>query len=455
MSTKNDTKKMIAVVVVPGVSMLDLVGTYSMLLGLTMKGQYKVVIIGEHAGVTESDTPMKFMVEKIFEEASHPEMLLVIGGPSALKDIENQKVLDYLRIAGESAELVGAVDTGSLLLAAAGLLTHKQATTHWAYREQLEKFGVRYVRKAWVEDGKFITAAGVSGGMDMSLHLIEKMIGPDTAHMLQTSAEYDPEPPFGGIDWNRATGKEGEYQRLFAKFPSHSGEQKEKEIAFVLYEGLTPLDLVGPLQVIAALSKFSGRIKPVVVGERIGSMLADNGLKLLPDKTFAEVPHPYAVIVPGGSTPTLRAMSNQTMRDYLHRAAETAEFIGSVCTGALILASVGLMQGRPATTHWAYYKNLESLGSPYQRKRWVENGKVINSAGVSAGIDMALFLASRITNEETAQRVQLAIQYDPQPPLGRIDWSKLSPMLRAMRGFWGVAAPFVTAKPKRLLAQGK
>ena len=453
MSQKNNSKKTIAVAVVPGVSLLDLVGTFSMLLGLTMKGQYKLTVIGERAGVMNSDTPMQFLVEKTFDEAPRPEMLFVIGGPSATNDLKNQKLLGYLRTAAESAELVGAVDTGSLLLAAAGLLTDRGATTHWAYREQFEAFGACYHRKAWVEDGKFITAAGVSGGMDMGLHLIEKMLGPDAARMIQTSAEYDPEPPLGGIEWHKAFGREGEYQRLFAESPKSAGEQKQ--IAFVLYPGLTPLDLVGPLQVLSTLSRFAPEFKTVVVGERIEPMLADNGLKLLPNKTFDELPHPYAIIVPGGGTPTLRAMSNETMRNYLRTAAQTAEFIGSVCTGALILASVGLLKGYPATTHWAYYKILESFGSPYQRKRWVENGKIINSAGVSAGIDMALFLASRITDDETGQGVQLAIQYDPQPPLGRIDWNKLSPMLRAMRGFWSLAAPLITVKPKRLLAQGK
>jgi len=453
MSKKNNSKKTIAVVVVPGVSMLDLVGTFSMLLGLTMKGQYKLTVVGERAGVMASDTPMQFLVEKTFDEAPRPEMLFVIGGPSATDNIKNQRLLDYLRTAGGSAELVGAVDTGSLLLAAAGLLTNRRATTHWAYREQLEAFGACYTHKAWVEDAKFITAAGVSGGMDMGLHLIEKMLSPDAARMIQTSAEYDPEPPFGGIEWHKASGRENEYLRLFAELPDNGREQKQ--IAFVLYPGLTPLDLVGPLQVLSTLSRFAPEFKTVVVGERIEPMLADNGLKLLPNKTFDEVPHPYAVIVPGGSAPTLRAMSNETIRNYLRTAAQTAEFIGSVCTGALILASVGLLKGHPATTHWAYYKILESFGSPYQRKRWVENGKIVNSAGVSAGIDMALFLASRITDDETARRVQLAVQYDPQPPLGRIDWNKLSPMLRTMRGFWGLAAPFITVKPKRLLAQGK
>lgn len=453
MSTKNNSKKTIAVVVVPGVSMLDLVGTYSMLMGLTMKGGYQLTVVGERAGAIDSDTPMQFMVEKTFDETPRPEMLFVIGGSSATKDIQNQKVLNYLRTASESAELVGAVDTGSLLLAAAGLLNDKQATTHWAYRKQLESFGARYVRQAWVEDGKFITAAGVSGGMDMGLHLIEKFVSPGIARTMQTMAEYDPEPPFGNIDWNSAIGKEMEYQRLLAQPPIHHGEQKE--LAFVLYPGLTPLDLVGPLQILSALSHFAPQFKTVVVAERKEPIRADNGLKLILNKTFDELQHPYAVIVPGGDMPTLRAMSNEKIRSYLLTASKSAEFIGSVCTGALILASVGLLNGNPATTHWAYYKILESYGSRYERKRWVENGKVINSAGVSAGIDMALYFAARVTDEATARRVQLAVQYDPQSPLGKIDWSNLSPMFRVVRNLWGVGAPFVTFKPKRLLVQGK
>jgi transcriptional regulator GlxA family with amidase domain len=108
--------------------------------------------------------------------------------------------------------------------------------------------------------------------------------------------------------------------------------------------------------------------------------------------------------------------------------------VTSVCTGALILGAAGLLEGRKATTHWAYYKLLERLGATYLPKRWVEDGKFITSAGVSAGIDMALFLAARLTNESAARLVQLGIEYDPHPPFGGIDWSGvdrdvLAPML--------------------------
>ena len=224
----------------------------------------------------------------------------------------------------------------------------------------------------------------------------------------------------------------------------------EKVIAFVLYPGLTVFDLTGPLQVISRLAEMRPEIRPVVVGERIVPMATDAGVEVLPDKTFADVPHPYAVIVPGGAQPTLKAMSDPAIRAYVRRAAESAEIVGSVCSGTLILAAVGLLEGRQATTHWAVAKTLESYGATYHRARWVEDGKFIMSAGVSAGIDMGLQLAARLTDEATARAVQLRLDYDPQPPYGRLDYDEMRFYLRSRRFIASVLAPLMTAGPKRL-----
>ena len=224
----------------------------------------------------------------------------------------------------------------------------------------------------------------------------------------------------------------------------------EKTIAFVLYPGLTPFDLVGPLQVITQLAVTHPEIRPVVVGERIEPMATDIGAEMIPERTFEEVPHPYALVVPGGAQPTRKAMSNQAIRDYVRTAAETAQIVGSVCTGALILAAVGLLEGRQAATHWTSHKILESFGATYQRERWVEDGKFITSAGVSAGIDMGLELAARLTDEASARQVQLWLDYDPQPPFGRLDYEDMSLTLRARRAATYLAAPLLTRRPKRL-----
>jgi transcriptional regulator GlxA family with amidase domain len=153
--------------------------------------------------------------------------------------------------------------------------------------------------------------------------------------------------------------------------------------------------------------------------------------------------------------PTLRAMSSEAIRSYVRSSAQTAEVAGSICTGALILASVGLLEGRQATTHWAYYRILEQFGAKYVRRRWVEDGKFICSAGVSAGIDAALVLAARLTNEETARRVQRSLGYDPHPPFGGIDYDHLDAASGAVRAGLSLAAPVIAARPKQLTRQNR
>ena len=114
----------------------------------------------------------------------------------------NDAVRDYLRATADTAELIGSIGTGALILAAAGLLKGRQATTRWAYRGLLENLGARYIQQRWVQDGKFMTAAGVSGGIDMALSLVGTLRGESSERWAQLLIEYDPQPPFGGIDWS-------------------------------------------------------------------------------------------------------------------------------------------------------------------------------------------------------------------------------------------------------------
>ena len=227
-------------------------------------------------------------------------------------------------------------------------------------------------------------------------------------------------------------------------------QQGERTIALVLYPGLTVLDLVGPLQVLTELERFAPQYRTVVVGARIEPMDTDVGVRFAPQRTFTDLPHPYAVVVPGGRRATIRAMSDPVMRGYVRTAAASAEIVGSVCTGSLVLAALGMLDGRPATTNWFFSGVLQQFGADYRRRRWVEDGNVIMSAGVSAGIDMALYLVSRLTDEATARRVQLAVDYDPQPPFGRVDWTHVPRLPRAIRGGIGLAAPVLAARAKRV-----
>jgi transcriptional regulator GlxA family with amidase domain len=201
-----------------------------------------------------------------------------------------------------------------------------------------------------------------------------------------------------------------------------------KTIAFVLYPGLTPLDLIGPLQVMSGLEVVEAtfgmqpRHHVVVVAEHLDPVPTDTPVQVAATTTLDEVPEPFIVMVPGGGAPTLRQLPNPVLLDYLRNGDRTAGMVTSVCTGSLLLAGAGLLQGRPATTHWAYHRFLERLGASYVPQRWVEDGRYLTGAGVSAGIDTALRLAAIVTSDDVARTIQLAIEYNPQPPHGGIDW---------------------------------
>ncbi|WP_328610526.1 DJ-1/PfpI family protein [Amycolatopsis sp. NBC_00345] len=199
--------------------------------------------------------------------------------------------------------------------------------------------------------------------------------------------------------------------------------EKQKTFAFVVYPGLTALDLVGPLQVLSGLAEADPAFRVVVVGETLDPIDTDSPLRIAPSHTFDAVPDPYAILVPGGAALTLQALANRTLIGYLARAAESAELVTSVCTGSLLLGEAGLLNGREATTHWMFRDLLRAFGATPVAKRWVEDGPVITAAGVSAGIDLALHLVERLAGAETARAVQFGIEYDPQPPLGPLDWA--------------------------------
>lgn len=213
----------------------------------------------------------------------------------------------------------------------------------------------------------------------------------------------------------------------------------DKTIAFVLYPGLTPLDLIGPLQVMSGLETAEAMfgVQPrhhvVVVAESLDDVPTDTPVRIAATSTLDEVPEPDVVLVPGGGAPTLRQLANPTLLDYLRKVDRTAEVIASVCTGSLILAGAGLLDGRRATTHWAYHRFLNRLGATYVPQRWVEDDRYLTGAGVSAGIDTALQLAARLTNDDLARAVQLGIEYDPHPPHGGIDWTRVDRDMLAPR----------------------
>ena len=456
-------RKTLAYVVYPGISLLELVANRTLLGGMMAHGTplkfqagYEVVVVGERIEEIATDTPMAIIPQKTFADVPQPDALVVIGGGAdTLPALGNADLIEYVRRAGQQAEWVAATSTGSLLLAAAGLLEGRLSTTHWASIDRLQAYGARpqpYRPAGWVTDGKFTTSAGVSGAVDMAIGLGAQLTSKDIAQFGQLMIEYDPHPPFGRLDWSSFDEMQAALaplmsQHQVAEAPAHT-------IAFVLYPGLTVFDLVGPLEVFSALSRIAPRFRPVVVAEQMEPVMTDIGVGMVPNATFVDLPHPGAFFVPGGDTATLNAMSNPAIRRYIRTAAESAQWIVSVCTGALILAAVGLLEGCDVTTHWAYTHFLKNLGAHYVQQRWTTSGNIVNAAGVSSGIDMALYLVSRLSDEETARTVQWLIQYDPQPPFGGIDYQHMKLLPRVIRVMSSLRAPFYTRKPRQLTRLG-
>ena len=184
------------------------------------------------------------------------------------------------------------------------------------------------------------------------------------------------------------------------------------DIAVVLFDRITALDAIGPYEV---LSRVPGARVHFVATEP-GPKRTDTGsLALVADVALDELPSPAVIVVPGGPGQT-DAMEDDKLLDWLRAAHRTSTWTTAVCTGSLILGAAGLLEGRRATSHWLALDVLPDYGAQQTLERVVFDGKVVTAAGVSAGIDMALRLASRIAGDEVAQTIQLGLEYDPQPP---------------------------------------
>ena len=189
-------------------------------------------------------------------------------------------------------------------------------------------------------------------------------------------------------------------------------------IGVLVFDGAEELDFVGPWEVltVAAMLKPGDRI--VTIAERPGPVRCAKGLRVLPDHTFADAPPLDVVVVPGGEA-TIREVDNPALIGWLAEAGARCRWVTSVCTGAQLLHRAGFLRGRCATTHWMFIDGLRAMGDGVtvrEHVRFVRDGNVVTSAGVSAGIDMALWLVGQMHDPGFARLVQRGIQYDPAPP---------------------------------------
>ncbi len=211
------------------------------------------------------------------------------------------------------------------------------------------------------------------------------------------------------------------------------------EIAFLFYEGMTALDVVGPHEILCRLP--GAKVKRVA--KCVGPIRTDSGLELIAEYSLSDVSRADVLVVPGGGNATTLSKHPEILA-WVRSIHQTTTWTVSVCTGSLILGAAGLLSGLRATTHWAAFDRLRIWGAEPTNARIVEDGKVMTAAGVSAGIDMALALTAKISGRGFAEALQLGIEYDPKPPFDVGSPEKANPaILEGLRA--RMTASFETA----------
>ncbi len=193
------------------------------------------------------------------------------------------------------------------------------------------------------------------------------------------------------------------------------------KIAFVLFPDFEELDFAGPWEVFGMASKYVDTSwEPFIVAKE-REVKAFLGMRVATGHTFADAPDADLIVVPGGFG-TRPGMDDAELIGYIKRAGEGAQYVTSVCTGAMLLHRAGFLEGRRATTHWGAKGELAKLGgnTTLVDERWVQDGNVITAAGVSAGIDMALYVVGMLKSPEEARKVQNFMEYHPAPPYAEV-----------------------------------
>ncbi len=190
-----------------------------------------------------------------------------------------------------------------------------------------------------------------------------------------------------------------------------------RTIGIAVWDGVEELDFAGPYEVLTSWAALQGEgMRVLTVGETTRTVRCAHGLQVVPDTSWADIGKVDVFLLSGGNSTV--QIEDEVFLERVRRLAAVGTLMTSVCTGALVYGAAGLLDGRPATTHWQSLDQLATYGADVRRDdRFVDDGDVVTSAGVSAGIDMALHLVARLDSPERARDVKRYIQYDPRPPV--------------------------------------
>lgn len=444
------TKKTIVVLLYDDFTLLDAVGSYQTLSGLMLRN-YSIQFVAKQKGRVPSSYMQSLKADHDFGDIRDADILVIPGGDHPERIISDEETMKWIREMDKGSDYTVTLGSGAIILGNTGVLKGKKISANWNDRKALEQLGVLFQEEDYTHDGKYYSGMGASASIDVVLALINDISGESLSKTTQLFIAYDPHPPVNAGYYVRAD----QGIRKMAENLSDAAVSKDsaqKTIAIYLYKGFTMLDVTGPYQVFKELQsrgyrmKFVAKEKGIVESDFIQSLVADYDIN---EVSIADI-----LFIPGGST-TYKILSDSALIDWVRRIDATTRFTTSVCTGSVLLGEVGLLKNRRATSHWYVGPMLKEFGAVYSNERYTKDGKFITGAGVSSGLDLALFISKELEGEDLAKAIQLKIGYFPNPPFdaGSPEKSdeKTVAMLSEMyqgatdRGT-GKAAPVTTAK---------
>ncbi|MBS1978817.1 MAG: DJ-1/PfpI family protein [Bacteroidetes bacterium] len=408
---KKITQKTVVIALYDRFNLLDAVGAYQTASGLMLEN-YAIKFAARNKGRVPSGYLQSLKADYSFEDISSADILILPGSEDYRSVLEDQSSMDWIRKMDKQSEQTLAIGSGTVILASTGALKGKKVCTGWHEKDVVESFGAEYVEADYVHDGKYYTGAGASASIDMVLALINDVYGAGLAKTTQLFIAYDPNPPVNSGFYQDA---DSAVRTLATAMPQHTVAPSEakKTIAIYLYNGFTMLDVSGPYQVFRELEPYGYEMK--FISDTKGIVQSDFIQSLEAPFSVNDVNEAQIFFVPGGST-TYKILDNTSLINWIRGIDRTTDFTISVCTGSVLLGEAKLLKGKRATSHWFVGPKLTEFGIQYTGERYTRDGKYITGAGVSAGVDLALFIVEQLEGEEVAKAIQLRIGYFPHPP---------------------------------------
>lgn len=400
---KSAGRRNVAALLYPGVGQLDLAGALDAFYAADHGRAFNVYTVASDTSPVASGAGLELVPQYALDAAPPPDILLVPGG--SVQNLErDQAVRDWLGRTGRSAQVVVSVGSGALALAHAGLIADgSEVTTHAYWVDGLKRLAPRaqvVEGRRFVDAGKVVTAGGPATGMDAALHVIDRLHGREVAR-------------WAAEQWMEYRWEPGQDRSAIRR-------PERRKVAILLYDGVELLDFAGPGEVFKAAG--DGRAFEVfTVAATAEPVLSQGFVSVKPQYTIADSPDPHILVVPGGDS-RVPLRDDKTMA-WIERVTKKTEIAFSVCTGAFLLAKLGLVEGREATTHWAAIERFRAAHPNTrvtERVRYVDAGPVVTTAGVSAGIDGALHVVERLLGRPAAEKTARYMEYEWKPSAGPV-----------------------------------